>query len=135
MYYITVYSALKLRIALLAARCLLKKGAKFAKLVCVKLTLEQVLHVARLARLGLSKEDAQKFQIQLSGILDYVSQLNEVDTEGVAATAQVTGLTNVTRKDSAVKSGDKGSLADPEALIKCSPLPISGRQIKVKNVF
>lgn len=97
----------------------------------MKLTKEQVCHVAKLARLGLSEAEVEKFQTQLSGILDYVGQLNEVDTEGVEPTAQVTGLTNITRDDR-VKTH---ALAKPEKLIECSPLPIERNQIKVKSVF
>ncbi|MBI2453605.1 Asp-tRNA(Asn)/Glu-tRNA(Gln) amidotransferase subunit GatC [Candidatus Peregrinibacteria bacterium] len=97
----------------------------------MQLTRDQVIHVATLARLKLRDEEVEKFQGQLSGILDYVSQLNEVDTEGVEATAQVTGLKNVMRED----RDENNILADPEALLGCSPLPIIERQIKVKNVF
>lgn len=94
---------------------------------CMKLTKEQVEHVAKLARLELSAAEVKKFQMQLSGILDYVEQLNEVSTEGIESTAQVTGLINVTREDKI--------LAKPDDLLKCSPLPIEKNQIKVKNVF
>ena len=97
----------------------------------MKLTKQQVEHVAKLARLGLSEKEVEKFQTQLSGILDYVELLNEVDTEGVEPTAQVTGLVNVTREDK-VKTH---TLAQPEKLLECSPLPIERRQIKVKSVF
>lgn len=97
----------------------------------MKLTKQQVEHVAKLARLGLSEKEVEKFQTQLSGILDYVEQLNEVNTEGVEPTAQVTGLLNVTREDK-VKTH---ALAKPEKLLACSSLPIERNQIKVKNVF
>lgn len=97
----------------------------------MKLTKDQVRHVAKLARLGLTEKEVEKLQTQLSNILDYVGQLNEVDTEGVEPTAQVTGLTNVTRDDK-VKTH---ALAKPEKLIECSPLPIERNQIKVKSVF
>lgn len=99
----------------------------------MKLTRDQVEHVAKLARLGLSEKEIEKFQTQLSGILDYVELLNEVDTEGVEPTAQVTGLTNVKRKDEVEKPRQGG--ADPDDLLKCSPLPVFDRQIKVKKVF
>lgn len=95
----------------------------------MKLTKDQVKHVAALARLGLSTAETEKFQSQLSGILDYVEQLGEVDTEGVSSTAQVTGLLNVMREDV------PDALADPQELMKCSQLPIEKGQIKVKNVF
>lgn len=97
----------------------------------MKLSKEQVEHVARLARLGLTPKEVEKFQTQMSSILDYVEQLNEVDTSGVELTAQVTGLTNVMREDAVAPK----ALADPEELLKCSPLPKEKRQIKVKSVF
>lgn len=97
----------------------------------MKLTKQEVQHVAILARIALSEADVEKFQTQLSGILDYISQLNEVKTDDVAPTAQVTGLTNVTREDLARPS----ILAAPEELLDCSPLPKEKNQIKVKSVF
>lgn len=85
--------------------------------------------MAKLARLGLSDKEVEKFQTQLSGILDYVEQLNEVETDDVEPTAQVTGLTNVKREDKVEILENTG------ALLECSPLPIEKNQIKVKNVF
>lgn len=95
----------------------------------MKLTKEQVQHVAKLARLGLRDDEISKFQTQLSGILDYVEMLNEVDTDGVEPTAQVTGLTNVTRKD------EVNVTWDPKRLLESSPLPIERNQIKTKPIF
>lgn len=95
----------------------------------MKLTKEQVQHIAKLARLKLSEAEVEKFQTQLSGILDYVEQLNEVNTDKVEPTAQVTGLINVKREDKVEP------LENTDALLECSPLPIEKNQIKVKNVF
>ena len=64
-----------------------------------KLTKADVLHVAKLANLDLKDSEVAKFLPQLSSVVDFVSQLNEVDTVGVEPTAQVTGLENVTRPD------------------------------------
>lgn len=58
-----------------------------------------VKHVAMLARLGLKKEEIEKFQKQLSNILNFVNQLSEVDTQNVTPTSQVTGLENIFRED------------------------------------
>lgn len=101
----------------------------------MKLSREQVVHVAALARLGLSEAEIEKFQTQLSNILDYVEQLNEVNTDGIEPTAQVTGLKNIKRKDIIIDSKGKDALADPDKLIECSPLPVEKRQIKAKHVF
>jgi len=99
----------------------------------VKLTKEQVKHVAKLARLGLTDQEVEKFQTELSGILDYVEQLNEVNTDKVLPTAQVTGLSNVMREDEVAQGSDV--LADSENLLNCSALPKERHQIRVKNVF
>jgi aspartyl-tRNA(Asn)/glutamyl-tRNA(Gln) amidotransferase subunit C len=64
-----------------------------------KLTKDEVLHVAKLAQLNLDDAGIKKFLPQLTSVVDFISQLKEVDTEGVEPTAQVTGLTNVFRKD------------------------------------
>lgn len=63
------------------------------------LTHEQVRHIAKLARLGLTDEDVEKFSHQLSEILDYFERLNAVDTEGVPPTAYPLDLHNVMRDD------------------------------------
>ena len=65
----------------------------------LKLTKEEVEHVAKLANLTLTKSELKKFQKQLSSILEYVNQLKELDTKRVEPTSQVTGLENVFRED------------------------------------
>ncbi len=64
-----------------------------------KLTRRDVKHVADLAKLKLTEKETTKFLQQLSKIVDYVSELQEVDTSGIDATSQTTGLTDVTSKD------------------------------------
>lgn len=95
----------------------------------MSLSHDQVRHIAQLARLNLTDEEIDKFSGQLSNIFEYVEQLNEVDTEGVEPTSQVTGLENVTRED------EVSTFCDPQALLECSPLPVEKDQIKVKSVF
>ncbi|OGV89466.1 asparaginyl/glutamyl-tRNA amidotransferase subunit C [Microgenomates group bacterium RBG_19FT_COMBO_39_10] len=58
-----------------------------------------VQHIALLANLKLSNKEIEKFQKQLTEILDYVGQLNKVKTKEIKPTSQVTGLENVFRKD------------------------------------
>ncbi len=77
----------------------------------MKLTKDQVKHVAKLANLPLTDEEVTKFEEQLSETLDYIDQLNEIDTTGVEPTSQVTGLENVLREDET-----KPSLSQDEAL-------------------
>jgi aspartyl-tRNA(Asn)/glutamyl-tRNA(Gln) amidotransferase subunit C len=60
---------------------------------------EDVAHVAHLARLGLSDEELGRMQVQLSHILETISQLAEVDTSQISPTAQVIALENVMRDD------------------------------------
>jgi aspartyl-tRNA(Asn)/glutamyl-tRNA(Gln) amidotransferase subunit C len=60
---------------------------------------EEVAHVAHLARLNLSEAEQEQFTAQLSAILDYMAQLNEVPTEGVEPTSHVLDLVNVFRED------------------------------------
>ncbi|TCT18911.1 aspartyl/glutamyl-tRNA(Asn/Gln) amidotransferase subunit C [Melghiribacillus thermohalophilus] len=60
---------------------------------------EQVKHVAHLARLAITEEEAEMFTKQLSAIIDYAEQLNELDTDHVKPTTHVLDLKNVLRKD------------------------------------
>jgi len=63
------------------------------------LTKDDVLHVAKLAKLDLTNEEVTKFQEQLSEIVGYISQLSKVDTSNLEPTSQTTGLENVFRRD------------------------------------
>ena len=63
------------------------------------LTIDEVRHVARLARLRLSEEELEKMQQELSAILGYIDMLQEVDVTDVPPTAQVTDVVNVVRPD------------------------------------
>lgn len=65
----------------------------------MKLTKDQVKHVAQLANLPLSDEEEEKYSEQLSAILEYVDQLNQVDTKDVEPTFNVSGNSNVFRED------------------------------------
>ncbi len=60
---------------------------------------EQVLHVARLARLRLSDEEVETMSGELSTILEAIEQIGELDLEGVAPTSHVVDLENVLRPD------------------------------------
>lgn len=63
-----------------------------------------VVKVAKLANLPLTAEEEEKYSEQLSKILDYVEQLNQVDTASEEPTFNVTGLNNVMREDATVAS-------------------------------
>lgn len=64
-----------------------------------KLTRQDVLHVAGLAKLPLTEEEVDKFTTQLSSIVDYMDELSAVDTKGIEPTTQTTGLENIFRSD------------------------------------
>ena len=60
---------------------------------------DQVLHVARLARLELSGEEVERMAVELSVILEHVERIGELDLDGVEPTSHVVDLTNVLRAD------------------------------------
>ncbi len=65
----------------------------------MKLSREEVLHIARLARLGLTETDVDRFSEQLSNILENFEILQQVDTSGIPPTTQSISLQNVMRDD------------------------------------
>ena len=65
----------------------------------MKITKEQIQHIAVLSRLNLSEEEKDLFGSQLSSILDYMDQLNELDTRETEPTSHVLSLSNVMRDD------------------------------------
>jgi aspartyl-tRNA(Asn)/glutamyl-tRNA(Gln) amidotransferase subunit C len=65
----------------------------------MKLTREEVLHIAHLARIELKEEEVEKFQRELSEILTFVEKLNELDTEGIDPKFSVIPPENVLRED------------------------------------
>lgn len=87
-----------------------------------KLTKEGVIHVAELAGLTLTPPEVEKFQKQLSAVLNYINQLNKLKTEKVEPTSQVTDLKNVFKEDKT-----QPSLSQEEAL--------SGAREKYNNLF
>lgn len=89
-----------------------------------------VKHIAKLARLGITEEEAEKFQKELSAILDFIEQLKEVNTEDTESTAQVTGLENVMRPDESFRTEDE----QRQEILKNAPAR-EGNYIKVKAVF
>jgi aspartyl-tRNA(Asn)/glutamyl-tRNA(Gln) amidotransferase subunit C len=68
----------------------------------MKISKQEVEHVAKLARLELSEAEREKLTDQLSNILTYVETLNELDTKGVEPTSHVLDIKNVMREDRGV---------------------------------
>ena len=65
----------------------------------MKITKQEVEHVAKLGRLELSEQEKENLTDQLSNILTYVEKLNELDTKGVEPTSHVLDINNVMRED------------------------------------
>ena len=70
----------------------------------MKITKDEVMHVANLARLDMDEASIDKFADQIGTILEYVDVLNRVDTQGVTPTSHAISLTNVFREDQAKKT-------------------------------
>ncbi len=94
----------------------------------MKLTREQIVHIALLARLGLSEDEIKKFEVQLSNILENFEVLQKVDTSHVAPTAQTLPLTDVYREDKPAPSFPR------EDILKNAPMS-EGDSFKVRPVL
>lgn len=94
----------------------------------MKLSEKDVEYVAKLARLELTEEEKEKYTIQLAKILEYVSKLNQLDTENIEPTSHVLPLQNVFREDEI-----KPSLSQEEILTN-APEKEDG-YFKVKKVL
>jgi aspartyl-tRNA(Asn)/glutamyl-tRNA(Gln) amidotransferase subunit C len=91
----------------------------------MELTLEQVEHIAQLARLTLSAEEKALYQEQLSAILAYFEKLQELDTEAISPTATVLPLRSVMREDVPSPSMDREDILAnaPQAADGCFEVP------------
>ena len=94
-----------------------------------KLSKDDVLKLARLARLQLNDGEVDRFRQEIEAILGYVEQLGEVDLTDFEPTNQVTGLTNVMRPDVIKNYG-----VTPEELLKNAPATQDGH-IKVRRML
>ena len=65
----------------------------------MKITKDEVIYVANLARLELDDESVDKFSGQIGEILEYIDKLNTIDTSGVATTSHAISLNNAFRED------------------------------------
>lgn len=94
-----------------------------------KIDAAKIKQMAHLSRIGISDADAEKYAGQMESVLDYMKILEEVNTDGVEMTTQVTGLQSVTRPDVIMPE------AAPEELLAVSVLPKISGQIAVKAVI
>jgi aspartyl-tRNA(Asn)/glutamyl-tRNA(Gln) amidotransferase subunit C len=76
----------------------------------MKVTVKDVEHVAKLARLGLTEEEKKRFTEQLSGILEYAETINKLDTKNVTPTSHAIPMKNIFREDKVSKFEDRKSI-------------------------
>ena len=96
----------------------------------MKITPEEVKHIAALANLHLSDADIERYTKDLEEILSYVDQLNELDTRGVAPMAQVLHEGNA----APLRADQQGQSFDQDTALRCAPLPGAGH-FKVPRVI
>ena len=94
----------------------------------MKLEKEKVEHIAKLARIELSDVEKEKYSEELTTILNFVEKLNEVKTDGVEPTYQVSRVVNSYRNDETIKFNKE------DVLIKAAPSN-DGKYVKVKAVM
>jgi aspartyl-tRNA(Asn)/glutamyl-tRNA(Gln) amidotransferase subunit C len=90
---------------------------------------EEVKHIAKLARLGLTEKEIERFQKELSSILDYVEKLKKADISGVEAVSSAFKIENVVREDEKRKEN-----LGNEKLVEMTP-EIEKGYVKVKSIF
>jgi aspartyl-tRNA(Asn)/glutamyl-tRNA(Gln) amidotransferase subunit C len=90
-------------------------GRRGKKERLMRLTPEQVEHVALLARLELTPEERERFTTQLNSMLEYFEQLQQLDTSGVPAMSHAVAISNVFRED------EPGPSLSPEEVLANAP--------------
>ncbi len=94
-----------------------------------KISTSDIENLAKLARLGLTEKEKESLSTEMTAILDYVKQLDEVDVSKIEPTSQVTGLTNITREDIIMNSE-----ISRDELLSNTP-DVDNGFIKVKSVL
>ena len=94
------------------------------------LTKDDILHVAKLAKLKLTEEEIEKYLGQLSAVVEYINKLNELDTKNIVPISHITGLTNVFKEDGLK---NKRQLTQESALKNAKST--KNGYIKVKAIF
>lgn len=95
----------------------------------MEVTREEINHLAMLSNFSLTDEEANSLQDDLKNIINYISELKELDTEGIEPTYQVFEMENIWRDDEI-----KPQEADREALLTLAPAA-EDNQIKVPKVL
>ncbi len=96
----------------------------------MELTKDEVRDVALLARIGITDEEVDLYQKDLSSVFGYFDKLQEVDTKNVEEIGHITGVTNVYRDDKVQEMSDEGK----KMIMKSIPEEREG-YIKVKSVL
>jgi len=91
---------------------------------------EDIVHIATLARIGLREEEIEKYQRELSLILDYFKKLEKADTEKVEPISHITGVHSVVREDEVIQS----EVDTRDGIIKNFPATINNK-VKVKSIL
>ena len=94
------------------------------------LTRDEILNIATLARIGVGEKEVEKYQHDLSDILDYFKKLDELDVSAVEPIGHITGMQNKFRSD---RQTDFGEVA-VENIVKNAP-EVKDGYIKVKSVL
>jgi aspartyl-tRNA(Asn)/glutamyl-tRNA(Gln) amidotransferase subunit C len=81
---------------------------------------EQVLHVARLAKLELDESEVERMSVELSKVLDHVERIRELDLEGVPPTSHVVEVTSVMRAD------EPTPCLPRDVILAAAPEPVGG---------
>ncbi len=90
---------------------------------------KEVRHIAKLAKLELTDREVKKFSGELSDILDFFKTLQEVKTDKVEETSQVTGLMNVVRSDEIEVDGQE------DALLQCTSHKVKDHSVQIPKIM
>jgi aspartyl-tRNA(Asn)/glutamyl-tRNA(Gln) amidotransferase subunit C len=88
--------------------------------ICFVISRDQVLHVARLARLRIEEEEIDRLSRELSSVLDHIEKISELDLEGVPPTTHVIHVENILRAD------DPRPSWPAERVLESAPDPAAG---------
>lgn len=94
------------------------------------LTKDDVKNIASLARIGIEDKEIESYQKDLSAILDYFKELQELNTDGIEPIGHITGRGNISRED----SREEKSESEREAILKNAP-ERKDNYVKVKSVL
>ena len=93
------------------------------------MTTDEILQIAKLAKINLSPKEAEKFAGEFSWILDFFKILEKVDTENVAEIAQISGSKNIFRADKIE------NFAAAAEILGCSENEIENNSIKIPKII